>query len=261
MADTSTHPFPGDIQDGPPVIVVLSRQGEGGGAPPHRHARGQLFASTHGLVSVALEDGLWVVPPTHAVWVPPHHLHGAGSHGPIQGYAVYVDEASCVDLPARPCSIRQSGLLREAVLRAASWAPGTLDPAAARIAGVILDEIRNLPADALGLPLPRDPRLVRIAQALIADPADERDLDAWARWAALGARTLSRNFVIETGFTFTAWRQRARLLKALAMLAEAVPVTTIALDLGYSTPSTFISLFRRTFGETPAVYRRRLGAG
>jgi AraC-like DNA-binding protein len=34
-------------------------------------------------------------------------------------------------------------------------------------------------------------------------------------------------------------------------------VTTIALDLGYSTASAFISLFRRTFGETPATYRQR----
>ena len=125
---------------------------------------------------------------------------------------------------------------------------------------MILDEIRSMPVDALGLPLPRDPRLRRIAQALVDDPSDERDLDAWAHWAAVGARTLSRRFVSETGFTFTAWRQRARLMRALEMLADAVPVTTIALELGYSTPSTFIGLFRRTFGETPAVYRRRFAS-
>jgi len=64
--------------------------------------------------------------------------------------------------------------------------------------------------------------------------------------------------VRETGFTFSAWRQRARLLRALEMLAESVPVTTIALELGYSTPSTFISLFKRSFGVTPAAYRQRL---
>jgi len=257
MAILGTIPFPGDIADGPSVIVLAGRLDSGRTSPPHRHARGQLFASTRGLLSVVLDSGLWVVPATHAIWVPPHQLHGAGTHGPIEGYSVYVAEADCADLPAQPCSIRHSGLLREAVLRAAAWTLGPPDVAAERIAAVILDEIRSAPADALGLPMPRDARLVRIARALVDDPADERDLEEWARWAAIGSRTLSRRFVLETGFTFTAWRQRARLLKSLEMLAAGAAVTTIALDLGYSTPSTFIDLFRRTFGETPAIYRRR----
>jgi AraC-like DNA-binding protein len=106
--------------------------------------------------------------------------------------------------------------------------------------------------------LPRDPRLQRIARALIADPSDDRDLQRWAAWAAVSSRTLSRRFVTETGFNFTAWRQRARMMRSLEMLAAGMPVTAIAFDLGYSTPSAFIGLFRRTFGETPAAYRAHL---
>ena len=135
---------------------------------------------------------------------------------------------------------------------------GKLDERGERIAGVILDEIRTLPVDPLGLPLPRDARLLRIARAILDDPSDERSLEVWAAWAAISARSLSRRFVTETGFTFSAWRQRARLLHALALLADGVPVTRIALELGYSTPSTFIALFKRTFGATPAAYRERL---
>ncbi|WP_441256827.1 helix-turn-helix domain-containing protein [Bradyrhizobium sp. 482_C4_N1_1] len=59
---------------------------------------------------------------------------------------------------------------------------------------------------------------------------------------------------METGFSFTEWRQRVRLMRALEMLADEIPVTTIALDLGYETVSAFIALFRRTFGTTPARY-------
>jgi len=260
MPDPHHPPGPGDRQDGPAVIVIAGREEQEHRTPPHRHARGQLFASTNGLLSVLLESGIWVVPSTHAVWVPPHHLHGSATHGAIQGYAVYVAEASCADLPAQPCSMRTSGLLREAVVRVAAVPQAARDASIERIANVILDEIRSMPVDALGLPLPRDLRLRRIAQALVDDPSDERDLDAWADWAAVSARTLSRRFVSETGFTFTAWRQRARLMRSLEMLADSVPVTTIALELGYSTPSTFIGLFRRTFGETPAVYRRRFSS-
>jgi AraC-like DNA-binding protein len=255
--------FPANVHfvtesDAPPVIVLAGSDDSERSSPPHSHRRGQLFGSTSGLLTVGLETGVWVVPATHAVWVPPYRLHWARSHGLFSGYAVYVAHDSCADLPAQPCSIRVSGLLREAVLRASAWPPGELDTRGERIAAVILDEIRTCPVDALGLPLPQDARLARIARAILDDPSDERSLEAWAAWGAISARSLSRRFVIETGFNFTVWRQRARLLRALEMLADEVPVTTVALQLGYSTPSTFIGLFKRTFGATPAVYRQRL---
>jgi AraC-like DNA-binding protein len=260
MADLTLDPALTNRSDGPVVIVAAGSQETVRNSGAHSHSRGQLFGSMRGLITVGVDEGVWVVPTTHAIWVPPHHPHWGRSHGPFEGFAIYVAEPACAGLPAAPCSIRMSGLLREAMLRAARWPVGPLDARGERLAGVILDEIATSPVDALGLPLPRDARLLRIARALADDPADDRSLEDWARWAAIGARSLSRHFVAETGFTFTAWRQRARLLRALEMLADDVPVTRIALDLGYSTPSTFIDLFRRTFGTTPAAYRQRFVA-
>lgn len=244
--------------DGPVLLALSGRADVERVTAPHSHARGQLFASLRGLLSVGLDDGIWIVPAIHAVWLPPHQTHSIRSHGPFEGWGAYVAESACADLPRQACTLRISCLLREAVLRAAAWPAEALDTANARIAAVILDEIRSLPVEPFGLPLPRDPRLQRIGAALIANPADARDLEQWAHWAAMSSRTLSRRFVHETGFTFTAWRQRARLVRSLEMLAADVPVTAIALELGYSTASVYISLFRRTFGETPAVYRQRL---
>jgi AraC-like DNA-binding protein len=242
---------------GPLVIAVAGTQDGERMSPPHQHPRGQLLGSTRGLLSVHVDDGVWLVPPIHAVWLPPHHVHAVRSHGPFQGWSTYIDEAACAALPQRPCTMRPSALLREAVLRAATWPTGELDAANARVAAVIVDEIGRLPVAPFGLPLPRDARLLRIAHALIADPADTRGLEEWAAWAGLSSRTLSRRFVAETRFSFTTWRQRARLMRALEMLAASVPVSTIALDLGYATASAFIALFRRSFGATPALYRQR----
>ena len=244
--------------DGPLLLAITGGEEFERVTASHSHARGQLFASLRGLISVGLDDGLWIVPAIHAVWMPPHQPHSVRSHGPFHGWGAYVAEAACADLPQKACTVRISGLLREAVLRAASWPMGPLDAASARIAAVVLDEIRSAPVEPFGLPLPRDARLQRIGAALIADPADARDLEQWAALVAMSARTLSRRFVGETGFTFTAWRQRARLMRSLEMLADDVPVKSIALELGYSTASVFISLFRRTFGQTPAVYRQGL---
>lgn len=147
-----------------------------------------------------------------------------------------------------------SGLLREAVARAASWQVTALDAAQARLVSVILDEIGSMPRVELGLPMPRDARLLRIARALSNHPEDGRTLDEWARWAGIAPRTLSRRFAAETGFSFTEWRQRVRLLRALELLAAGTPVTAVALDLGYDNVSAFIALFRRAFGVTPGRY-------
>lgn len=242
--------------EGPVVFVVEGSQDEDLVSAPHRHARGQLFISMQGLLSVGVEDGVWIVPAIHAVWLPPHHLHSGRSYGPFHGWNAYVAEEACRDLPSRPCTIRTSGLLREAVLRASTWPPGEWSEQKRRVVDVILDEIRTLPIEPFGLPLPTDARLQKIAQAIIKDPADDRALERWADWAAIGSRTLSRRFVAETGFNFTAWRQRARLMRSLEMLAEDMPVQAVAFDLGYSSASAFISLFKRTFGATPAAYRR-----
>ncbi len=247
--------------DGPVVVAAEGRHDGELASKPHRHARGQLFGSLRGLLSVGVDDGLWIVPAIHAVWLPPHTPHSGRSHGPFHGWSVYVAEPACADLPQRACTLRTSGLLREAVLRASAWQPVSQTPltgSRAHVAAVILDEIRSLPVEPFGLPLPRDPRLQRIARALMSDPSDDRDLERWAVWAAVSSRTLSRRFVAETGFNFTAWRQRARMMRSLEMLAAGMSVTAIAFDLGYSTPSAFIGLFRRTFCETPAAYRTRL---
>jgi AraC-like DNA-binding protein len=246
------------LPPGRTIMAAAGHQASERSSAPHRHPQGQLLGSLRGLLSIGTEAGVWVVPAIHAAWLPPHHRHSARSHGAFDGWVVYVAEEACGALPKRPCTIRTSALLREAVLRAASWPQGPADPRSERIAAVILDEIGSLPIEPFGLPLPKDVRLMRVAQALIDDPADGRDLDAWAGWAAVSSRTLSRRFVTETGFSFTAWRQRARLLRSLEMLAAGQPVSTIALDLGYATASAFIGLFRRVFNETPAAYRKRL---
>ena len=240
---------------GAPLLMAVLRQTDDMRVTQrHRHARGQLLGATHGLLTVDAGDGRWVVPATHAVWIPPHVPHGLRSHGPFSGWSIYVAETACATLPAAPCILAVSGLLHEAVVRAASWTDKALNAAQRRLANVILDEIRALPDEALGLPMPKDGRLLKIALALSDRPDDERRMEEWADWAGIAPRTLTRRFTAETGFSFTAWRQRLRLLRALELLAAGKPVTAIALDLGYDNVSAFIALFRKTFGVTPGRY-------
>ena len=70
----------------------------------------------------------------------------------------------------------------------------------------------------------------------------------------MSSRTLARRFLAETGLPFRHWRQQVRLLEALKRLACQEHVTTVALDLGYDSPSAFIAMFKRALGVTPGQY-------
>jgi AraC-like DNA-binding protein len=240
--------------DGPFVVAAVLSQRDPRVTPPHAHARGQLVGASSGLLTIGLDDQEWVVPAIHAIWIPPHCRHSLRSFGPISGWSAFVAEARCATLPDTPRAIRTSPLLREAVQRAAGWDGSALDAAQTRIADVILDEIASSGVESLALARPRDARLVRITDALATNLADNRRLEEWAEWAGISARTMSRRFVAETGLTFAQWRQQARLLRALEKLADGVPVTTVALDLGYDNVSAFIDMFRRAMGTTPGKY-------
>jgi AraC-like DNA-binding protein len=109
----------------------------------------------------------------------------------------------------------------------------------------------------LQLPMPHDPKLRGLCQALLDQPGDARPLEAWARTINTSARTLARRFQSETGLSFGAWRQQARVLEAMGRLGGGEPVTQVALDLGYESVSAFSAMFHRATGASPSRFRGR----
>ena len=78
-------------------------------------------------------------------------------------------------------------------------------------------------------------------------------VDDLAKQHAIARRTLERRFREETGMSFGMWRQKARLLDSIRLLAEGKSVTDAALESGYSSMSAFIAAFKGTFGCTPGA--------
>jgi AraC-like DNA-binding protein len=50
------------------------------------------------------------------------------------------------------------------------------------------------------------------------------------------------------------WRQQVRLMEALTRLGAGASITSIALELGYDSPSAFTAMFRRAVGCSPKEY-------
>ena len=165
---------------------------------------------------------------------------------------------ACTKLPVKPYILELSDLLREAITRTMSWHNSELEPEQKRLIAVILDEIRTMPKVELALPMPKDMRLLKIALALSDNPGDNKKINDWGVWAGISRRSLTRRFTNETGFNFTQWRQKLRMLKALELLATGKPITEISLYLGYDNISGFISIFRQNFGVTPGNYQKSM---
>ncbi|MEM9421345.1 MAG: AraC family transcriptional regulator [Pseudomonadota bacterium] len=120
---------------------------------------------------------------------------------------------------------------------------------------LLLYEVVNLPSAPYYIPMPSDKRLLAVCRELLRSPMDKRNLDEWAHFSGLGRRTLTRNFRKETGMSLSTWRQQARLLEAISLLAEGQPVTSVAYTVGYESPSAFTSIFRRYFGAPPKDFK------
>ncbi len=121
---------------------------------------------------------------------------------------------------------------------------------------LLLQDLRPLSVVPLHLPMPKDARLNKICAKILDDPSDETSVEAWSRSVGASERTIIRLFPEETGMTYSRWKQQARLMTAVRLLAEGCHVTDIALQLGYESPSAFSAMFRRALGMTPTEYFR-----
>lgn len=216
----------------------------------HEHPWGQLMYAASGTLRASTERHSYLVPAQRALWIPPGVRHAAEACNPVLFRSLYLDRS----LPGGCRVLEVSGLLRELLLRAAEF-PREYPPGgeAERLMQVVADEVGRLREAPLNLPLPGDPRLRRITDALQADPADPRGISDWAGLVGASRRTLARLFREQTQLSFREWRQRLRLLNAVAALEEGASVTRVASDLGYDSTSAFISLFQRHFGQTPVA--------
>ncbi len=235
-------------RDGVAVRALSVRYSAGYVLESHAHDWHQLLHASEGVMVVETSRGSWVVPPHRAVWLPARVAHRVTMRGAVAMKTLYFAEGRRAPLRAT-CVVDVPPLLRELLAYCAMR--GKLDrtiPHEARLAGLVDDLLRERAAVPVELPMPRDPRALRVANELRAGGT----LDA--RRAGASVRTLERLFVAETGMTLGRYRQQACLLQALGRLAEGAKVTEVALDAGYATPSAFIAMFKKVLGTTPSRF-------
>ena len=225
--------------------------------PLHFHDRDQLVYASRGVMTVRTQKGTWVVPPHRAVWIPAAVSHTITMSGLVAMRTLYLKRCLAKRLLRECCVINVSTLLKELILHACTV------PALKKsvkwqkhLIAIILDQLKSVQMVPLQLPHLADPRLARIANILMTNPRDSRTLVQLCKRTGAGKRSIERLFQQEIGMTFGKWRQQLRLMQGMRLLAEGAKVTHAALESGYSTPSAFTSMFRKTLGTTPSLYFR-----
>lgn len=210
----------------------------------------QLVYAAEGTISVETPSGTWVVPPHRAVWVPAGVEHSVESHGWATLRSLYYrKEIAPTNLGG---TIGLTPLARELILHIAAIAPLWRGVSSQRrLAFVLLDHLRQLPVLPVYLPQPRTEPSITAARTLIEGTLSP---EAVAKELGLSLRTMERVFKSETGLSVGTWRQQARLLEALRLLAQGIPVGEISFRVGYGSDSAFIFAFRQAFGVSPGRF-------
>ena len=229
----------------------------GTAAALHAHDEAQLIFAASGTMQVYTDAGRWLVPPQLAVWVPASVPHRTEMLSDTEQWMIYWQAAASrawapADSLVRPFALRVTPLLRELIFAAFD----TLAPPgkAELVVRLILHELTETPDAPTFLPLPSSAVGRRVAELALLSSRARTDIAEVASRAATSVRTISRLFPTETGLTFKAWRQRARIVLAMDQLATGTAISQVAAQSGFASTAAFCFAFRQVTKMTPTAF-------
>ena len=255
MGQVTITPAPRRAADAPhPVFVRSFEYPQGYPGFAHQHRLAQVVYPLRGAVTVETEAGTWIVTTLSAVAIPPWCRHRVAAHGNASLRSVFVDPDVYPDLVPRLATLHVNALLHELIREAGRYYTDLGDDDVAR--GIVTLVAQLLPTmdtapSSMFVPRVEHPVLERVTRRVVDDPAAAVPVEVLARDAGLSARHFSRLFKAETSMSFTTWRALVQVQHTLVQLARGDAVTRVAMDLGYSSTSAFIEMFKRHTGRTP----------
>lgn len=236
-----------------PVWFRVESMPDNGTYPSLRHDWGEFVYCYSGVTELRTGAQVLIAPPHMAFWIPAGVDQIGYNRRATVHVSIYIEQALCTGMPEQATSLRVTPLLA-AMLDRLQDAQFNGTPQQERLLRVMVDEMALCHVTQSFLPDSDHPALRRLLAALHDDPADRRTTGSLARAFGLSERTLLRLCQRELGMPLSEWRNRLRVVRAIAQLQDGHSVETIALDLGYATASAFIAMFRGITGDSPARY-------
>jgi AraC-like DNA-binding protein/quercetin dioxygenase-like cupin family protein len=226
----------------------------------HVHDLHQIEYAFRGVVQVETASARYLLPPQQAVWIPAGLVHRTTLKD-VRTVSVFFDPTMIEGGELRARVLVIEPLLREMIVYASRWPIGRFgsDAAADTFFQALADVIRDgLAHEApFHLPVSAD-RLIAAAMQFADENLPTASMAAVSAEVSLSERTLRRRFQAATGLTWRQYLLRARLLRAMALLSSAdVTVLSVAIEVGFDSPSAFGRSFLAYTGQTPSAYQRR----
>lgn len=244
---------PRDYQELPQSLAVMAKRfNDGFVIDPHQHLRDQLIYAVSGVMRIGTSDDAWVVPPDRALLMPAGIEHSIEICGDVEMRTLYIASSSSSEIKV----LMVSPLLRE-LITALAGEPMDFsgNRRAEQIAELITTELASATALPLNIPLPRDARLQKVCQQLLADPSTVMSLEELSERTGASPKTLARLCKTDLGMTFSVWRRRVRFSKAFELLGSNHSIKEVASKCGYESPSAFTFAFKKEFGASPTDFR------
>lgn len=223
--------------------------------PLHKHKWHQLLYASSGVLIVDVVGERLFIPPENAVWLPGGCQHSVSTEYGAELNSLYID-GSYQQLPTDKSLVLKVSPIMKALIREISTfdveypISGYEDD----VVSLMLSTLPRLKRVTEHLPWPTSLELLKMCSQLYQRPGGKQTTLMLAKDLAMSKRTLERKFHRETGMTIQAWSLRLRFLKAIELLTAGHSITNISLDLGYSSPSPFIYMFRNISGMSPGEY-------
>jgi AraC-like DNA-binding protein len=229
----------------------------------HFHDVHEIEYASRGMVEVKTEAGHYLLPPHQAAWIPAGLRHQTTLHAGARTLAVLFEPGLVPAAGDRVRIVAVSSLLREMMLYSVRWPisrPGSGEEADSffRTLGYVVAEALDdeLP---LHLPVSADPVVTAAADYTRAH-LDHVTVSDVTRDIGVSERTLRRLFGTHLGISWRSYLLRARMLRAMALLAQPDrSVLEVSIAVGFDDAGAFARSFARHCGETPSAYRRRIG--
>jgi AraC-like DNA-binding protein len=199
------------------------------------------------------------VPPQLAAWIPSGVSHRIEAMTEVELWIVHWHQVAVRAWAGRTSLDRAFALRVTPLLRCLLDEVVSIDTTSEKaelIGRLMLHELTAMRDAPTFLPLPTSITGRRVADLVLADHRNVLDLDDLASRAASSVRSVSRLFPMETGLTLKAWRQRARIVRAMQQLARGETPAKIARDSGFSSTAAFSCAFRRVTAMTPTAFFR-----
>lgn len=226
--------------------------------PSHQHSTGQMLFATQGVMLVETSKGCWTVPPQRALWIPPHETHAIEMLTETHMRTVYFSTdfiAECYGFTqhSKVHVVVTSAMIKELVLGLFETDHSeNMRDLMAKLLLHALVETAYLPTY---LPMPTDAKLKNALLILIGNNDWQQSLDEVSARSHISSRTFTRRFKVEVGMSFRDWRQRARLVKSLDLLALNQSIKSIAHTMGFASTSAYCAAFKDLLGCIPSEFR------